>query len=151
MRLSYPSLSSTCHTAVLRAPSGVRAANIAGSLGIPYPTLMADLTRQERHRLDADLVLPLMDATGSLAPLEFLAREMRCACIPIPASPVTEGTLTDQTIEAMGDFGELLTAVRDSLLDGKLTRTERELIASRGHRTVTAIMQLLQSVNETQE
>ena len=66
----YPSLAAVCHQMALRAPSGLDARTIADVAGYAsYNTMMSELSRQPGHKLGADMLLALMDAADSSAPV----------------------------------------------------------------------------------
>lgn len=81
----FPSAAAVMHQAVLRAPSGLDTRTIAEVAGYTnYNTMMSELSRQPGHKLGADMLLPLMDAAGSNAPVEFLARERGGVFLVLP-------------------------------------------------------------------
>ena len=148
--LTYPSLAAIFHAAVKYAPSGLSAEQIADRLGKNYPTLMCELSRQQGHKLAADLVLPLIDATGSDEALHFLARQCGGCFVPLPEVAAPMQTMTRQTIDAMHTSAELLTAVSDSLADSKISLGELELIAKKGNAAIVALLQLLRMMEKIQ-
>lgn len=64
-----------CQHAVKYAPNGISAEAVADALGMRYATLMSQLSAQPGHKLGADIVLPVMQLTGSTAPMHHLARQ----------------------------------------------------------------------------
>ncbi len=83
MSAEFPSLTAVLHELVKHAPSELTARTIAELAGKDYNTLMSELSRQPGHKLGADLLLPLMELTGSDAPLNFLARERGGVFVPM--------------------------------------------------------------------
>ena len=71
----FPSLRERVHACVLRS-SRLDGKAIAKRLGIPYQTFMSDVSGQPKHKLNAEWLLPIMAVTGSIEPLQFMAREM---------------------------------------------------------------------------
>ena len=68
----YPSVTALMQRVVKEARNGVPPKAVAHILGLEYGTLMAQLGRRSNHKLDADLLLPLMEITDSHAPLHLL-------------------------------------------------------------------------------
>lgn len=149
-RLTYPSLAAVFHAAVKYAPSGLSAEQIADRLGKNYPTLMCELSCQKGHKLAADLVLPLMDATGADEPLHFLAGQMGGVFVKLPEVDAPMQAMTRQTIDAMHTSAELLTAVADSLKDEKISLGELELIGKKSNAAITSMLQLLRMLERVQ-
>lgn len=102
---AYPSLTAILHEMVKHAPSGLTARTIADLLGKDYQTLMSELSRQPGHKLGADLLLPLMDLTGSDAPLNFLARERGGVFVPVPPNN-NAADLAPAILASVKEFGE---------------------------------------------
>lgn len=146
MRPMFPSLAAVLHQTVKRAPNGQRAETIADLVGKPYHTLMSELSGQPLHKLGADLVLPIMEATGSDAPMHFLAREMGGVFIRLPEVGSGSNPVQQQCLVAVKEFGELIGRTAEALADGRLSGEERRTITREGHEAVTAIMALLQQV-----
>lgn len=147
----YPSLTAVLQVAVKRAPNGLSAEQIADLVGRRYTTLLNELAQQPGHKLGADLVLPLMDATGSFKPMHFLARQMGGVFVRLPLVDAPVAEATQQTIAAMRDFSELLTAVAEALKDGRVTLGELELIGAKGDKAVRAILTLTREMERLQE
>ena len=72
----YPSVTGLVRQVVKEAHNGVPPKAVAHILGVEYGTFMAQLGRRSNHKLDADLLLPLMEITDSYAPLHLLAEAM---------------------------------------------------------------------------
>jgi hypothetical protein len=145
-----PSLTSVLQVAVKRAPNGHSSEQVADMLERRYTTLMNELAQQPGHKLGADLVLPIMEATGSLKPLHFLARQMGGTFVRLPLVDTPVAEATQQTIAAMRDFSELLTAVTEALKDGRVTLGELELIGAKGDKAVRAILTLTREMERMQ-
>lgn len=147
-RHEYPPLSPILHKLVMRAPSGIDAQTIARMLGWKYPTMMSELSGQPGHKLGVDKLLPLMDVTGSDTPMHFLARELGGAYITLPAYQEGDDPVQQQCLVAVKEFGELIAACAEALADNDLKPDERAKIRREGHEAVTAIMALLQAVED---
>ena len=76
----YPSVTALMQRVVKEARNGVPPKAVAHILGMEYGTFMAQLGRRSNHKLDADLLLPLMEITDSYAPLHLLAEAMGDFC-----------------------------------------------------------------------
>ena len=147
-RHSYPPLSPILHHLVMRAPSGIGAQTIADMLGWRYATMMSELSGQPGHKLGVDKLLPLMDVSGSDAPLHFLAREMGGVFIKLPEVREGDDPVQQQCLVAVREFGEMIAACADALADNDLKPDERAKILREGHEAVTAIMALLKLVEK---
>ena len=71
----FPSLRQCVHASVLGCDT-LDGKGIAERLGLNYQTFMSSVSGQPEHKLDADWLLPIMATTGSVEPLQFMAREM---------------------------------------------------------------------------
>ncbi|WP_302293066.1 phage regulatory CII family protein [Bilophila wadsworthia] len=142
------SLTAILHELVKDAPSGLPAKFIAARIGRDYNTLMSELSRQPGHKLGADLILPLMQLTGSIQPLDALAAEMGAVCVPLP--PAGDGChpVHRQCMVAVQEFGRLMGATADALEDGTITADERDAIAAKGYEALAAIVALLKAVEQ---
>jgi hypothetical protein len=150
-RSQYPSLAEVLRQTVKRSASGIPAETVADLLGKPYATLMSELSGQPGHKLGADLVLPLMEITGSDAALHFLAREMGGAFVRLPQAAPGAEPVQRQCLIAVREFGELVGRTAQALADDRLTAQERREILREGHEAVTAIMALLRQVEGGRE
>ena len=146
----YPSLTAVLQISVKRAPNGLSSEQIADRVERRYPTLMSELSGQAGHKLGADLVLPIMEASGSTDALDFLCREMGGTFVRLPLVDTPVAEASQQTIAAMHDFAELLTAVTDALQDGRVTLGELELIGAKGDKAVRGILTLLRELERMQ-
>ena len=113
-----------CQHAVKYAPNGISAEAVADALGMRYATLMSQLSAQPGHKLGAEIVLPIMQVTGSAAPMHHLARQMGGVYVELP--PVSPGghEVTASLVESVRQFGEFAAQVAQSLDDGIITAEE---------------------------
>uniref|UniRef100_I2Q2M0 Uncharacterized protein n=1 Tax=Desulfovibrio sp. U5L TaxID=596152 RepID=I2Q2M0_9BACT len=146
VRHNYPSLSPILHQVVLRAPSGIGSMAIADLLGWKYSTMMSELSGQPGHKFGVDKLLPLLDVTDSDVPMHFLARERGGVFIRLPAESCGVDPVHQQCMVAIKEFGELIAACAEALLDNDLKPDDRASIMREGHEAVTAIMGLLRLV-----
>ena len=62
---TYPLLTPIMRQLVLHAPNKVPAKAVAAFLGRDYTTLLAEVGERSGHKAGVELMLPLMDVTGS--------------------------------------------------------------------------------------
>jgi hypothetical protein len=82
--------------------------DIADAVGKPYSTLMRELDpKDDRAKLGVELLLPLMQACDSTAPLRHLAEALDCRLVSnrgiIPDKPTFHEELLD-TYQALVDY-----------------------------------------------
>lgn len=152
MSRPVPSLTAVLHEAVKDAPSGLTAASIAELAGRDYSTLMSELSRQRGHKLGADLLLPLMELTGSDAPLNFLARERGGVFVPMRPD-ATAADLGPAILQSVREFGEYAAEAAQDIADGKIPADQLQRILKEGQEAATAIvtfMELARAVHQRQ-
>ncbi len=145
-KIGYSSLTAVLHADVKNAPSGLDARTIADLLDKPYATLMSELSRQEGHKLGADFVLPIMDVTESRRAIKFLAREMGGVYVQMPQR-TSEHMLHRQCMDAVRDFGKLMTEMAQALEDGRLSKSENERISRAGHEVLATVTVMLRAAD----
>lgn len=152
MEEKYPSFTAVLHSAVKSAPSGLDAQTIAATLGKPYPTFMSEISRQPNHKLGADLILPIIDLTGSIIPMQFLARKLGGVFIKVPPASQQMGSELLQTLaDSVKEFGEFASETAQSISDGKIPADQLARIQKEGHEAVESIMQMLKLARLTHE
>lgn len=144
----YPSLAAVAHAAVKSAPSGLDARTVADFLAKPYNTLMSELSGQPGHKAGMDLLLPLMEVTGSTAPLDFLAREMGGIYVALPKAHA-DHPAHQECMATVREFGELMAQAGTALEDGVVTREECEQVSAAGYRAIQAISTLLLAMSRS--
>lgn len=137
------SLTRICHAAVKCAPSGLSAEDVADVLGVNYKTMMAELSGAERHKFGLDLLVPLVQATGSDAPLKAIGRACGCVFIRLPEVGKVEQPMLDSMAASVREFGDLLAALGDALRDGVISRVEADRITKEGHEALEAVMKVI--------
>lgn len=148
----YPSAAAVAHQMVLRAPSGLNARTIAELAGYTnYNTMMSELERQQGHKLGADKLLPLMDAAGSNAIVEFLARERGGVFLEIPAPAHGGGELAASLAKSILEFGEFASEAAASITSGAISRDQMDRINKEGQEAVEAIMSMIKLARVTHE
>ena len=141
--LPTPSLTAVCHAAVKNAPSGLGTKTIADLLGRDYNTMMSELSRQSGHKFGADLVLPVMQITGSLAPMNFLARQLGGVFICLPHE-AGQNALVDSLLTCVREFGEFAAEAAADIADGNLPADQYMRICKEGQEAATAIMKVME-------
>ena len=152
MSAEFPSLTAVLHELVKHAPSELTARTIAELAGKDYNTLMSELSRQPGHKLGADLLLPLMELTGSDAPLNFLARERGGVFVPMRPE-ATAADLGPAILKSVREFGEYAAEAAQDIADGKIPADQLQRILKEGQEAATAIvtfMELARAVHQRQ-
>lgn len=152
MSAEFPSLTAVLHELVKHAPSELTARTIAELAGKDYNTLMSELSRQPGHKLGADLLLPLMELTGSDAPLNFLARERGGVFVPMRPD-ATAADLGPAILKSVREFGEYAAEAAQDIADGKIPADQLQRILKEGQEAATAIvtfMELARAVHQRQ-
>ena len=139
-----------CQHAVKYAPNGISAEAVAYKLGLRYATLMSQLSAQPGHKLGAEIVLPIMQVTGSAAPMHHLARQLGGVYVELP--PVSPGghEVTASLVESVRQFGEFAAQVAQSLDDGIITAEEQARISRDGQMALSAIPKVMELSDRAQ-
>lgn len=141
------SLTDLLHRLALTAPSGKPAKAIAEDVGRPYHVLMQELNQDvATHKLGVELLIPLMRATGSDAPLHYLARAMGGAFIRLPQAGQGQAVTHQAVMTAVKEFGELIADLGEALADGRLKKSEKRKVARSAQEALTAIMEVVKLV-----
>lgn len=166
----YPRITPILRQLVLRAPNGLpakaptgrrpqavpvsraceaygnREQSVAGLLQRDYTTLLAEVGERSGHKAGVELLLPIMDVTGSDLPLDVMAEARGGFFVRMPESADEEHAVHRQCMAAVREFGELMQTVAKALEDGTITQDERRAIAEVGYRATTGILTLLRVV-----
>lgn len=138
----YPSPVPLLHALVKKAPSGLDAATIARLLGREYATLMSELSGQPGHKLGLDLLLPLMELTGSDEPLHWMARERGGIYVSVPYT-VGKSELVEGLVASVKEFGEFAAETGQDIADGRLPADQLQRIQKEGQEALTAILAVM--------
>lgn len=113
--------------------SGIDAVSIATRLNkrVGYLHDAANPDREDTH-FQAALLLPLMQVTGNLEPLRFIARELSCAVVELPQLTAQPGDIRQKFLIAVKEIGEDAAELERALADNRITsddalRLKREL------------------------
>ena len=142
-----PSITAIVHEDFKNPPSRLPGKIMAANLNKPYNTLIQELEgTRPTHKFAADLLLPIMRQTGSIRPLECLCEELGGAFVRLPAGSPTCAPAQQQCLIAVKEFGELMHAVGESLLDGTITTAEKERIHKEGYELISATLSLVRQI-----
>ena len=132
-----------CQHAVKYAPNGIAAEAVAEALGMRYATLMSQLSAQPGHKLGAEIVLPIMVATGCRAPIRHMAAELGGVFMELPPVSARNDAVTQGLVASVREFGEFAAQVAESIDDGVIRQEELRRISADGMEAVTAILQVI--------
>ena len=96
-------------------------------------------------KLDADWLLPIMATTGSVEPLQFMAREMGGVFGKVKPCTGT-GDLMDTLISSVKEFGEYAAECAEDIRDGRLPRDQHDRILKEGQEALASIASMMQLV-----
>ena len=105
---------------------------------------MSELSGQPRHKMGADLLLPLMQPAESAAPMHYLARELSGVYVPLPPGAAGECEVTRALLGTVKEFGEFAVEVSESLMDGSITAEELTRINHEGQHALSAILAVME-------
>lgn len=147
----YPRITPILRQLVKSAPNGLPAKAVAELISCDYSTLLADVGERGNHKAGVELLLPLMDVTGSCLPLDVMADAMDGFFVRMPSVEGDCGEMTAQCLASVREFGNLMATVADALADGRISEDERRTISEKGYRAQTAILALLRLVEITSQ
>lgn len=136
-------LTAICQAMAKNAPNGLSAEQLADLVGCSYATLMSELSCQPGHKLGAERMLALMKSAGSVAPLQFMARELGGVFVEMPHCSSGCHEITRSLLESIREFGEFASEVGRSLEDGTITHEELERINVEGQEALAAILRVM--------
>ncbi len=132
-----------CRRAVKHAPNGLSAEAVAERVGIRYSTLLSQLSGHDAHKLGADLLVPIMVATGCRAPIRHMAAELGGVFVELPPVSALNDAVTQSLVASVREFGEFAAQVAQSIDDGVIRRDELDRIFADGLDAVAAILQVI--------
>ena len=138
----FPSLRQYVHASVLGCDT-LDGKGIAERLGLNYQTFMSSVSGQPKHKLDADWLLPIMATTGSVEPLQFMAREMGGVFVKVKPCTGT-ADLMDTLISSVKEFGEYAAECAEDIRDGRLPRDQHDRILKEGQEALASIASMMQ-------
>ncbi|WP_459900053.1 phage regulatory CII family protein [Desulfobaculum senezii] len=132
---------------VKAAPSGMIADSLASHLGKSYSTLMNELNDAiPTHKLGLLDGLEVISLCDSEASRYQIARILGGMFVRLP--DVVDGTCESQkqALQAVQEFGEVITAYNEAAADHVITADELVHIEKEGHEALTAIQSFIESV-----
>lgn len=132
-----------CRRAVKHAPNGISAEAVAERVGMRYSTLLSQLSGHDAHKLGADLLVPIMVATGCRAPIRHMAAELGGVFMELPPVSARNDAVTKGLVASVREFGEFAAQVAESIDDGVIRQEELRRISADGMEAVTAILQVI--------
>lgn len=135
-------LTSIMHSAVKAALSGVKARAAMQGLGLNYQSIMSDLSRQERHKFDADLVLPLSIAVKTDAAVNYLAQGLGGVFVRLPGPGVGKNDLVGSLALSIREFGEMMADAAQAFEDGVVCSRELASFEKEYYEALQAIVTL---------
>lgn len=140
-----------CQAAAKNAPNGLSAEQIADVLGCSYATLMSELSGQPGHKLGAERMLALMKCAGTVAPMQFMARELGGVFVEMPQYANGDRGITKSLVESIREFGEFASEMGKALEDGVITPEELERINVEGQEALAAILRVMRLAKEKRD
>lgn len=147
--MSNTMLTKILHAMVKDAPSNIPAKTIAELLHKPYATLMLELGNDKQHKLDADLVIPIIKLTESDAAINHIARELGGVFVPVPDPADSPACLVTTLADSIKEFGEFAAETAQSLSDGIISKQELIRIEKEGYEAIVAIVAMMKLAKVT--
>lgn len=139
----YPSVRAVAHQMVLRAPSGLSAKVLWELVGYTnYNTMMSELSAQDKHKLGADMLLPLMDVCDSNAPVEFLAEERGGVFVKLSPVQTPTKSMTIQLASTVKECGEAAASGAAHIISGKVTKAQFAAFKKENREAIAALLAL---------
>jgi hypothetical protein len=98
---------------------------ISDEIGKPYHTLLREISPDDHGaKFGIESLLPLMIATGSIKPLEYLAARMGCRIVCLKSCEPDKATLLEELLD---DY-QAVSAFHQSMVDEKPLESVHELM-----------------------
>lgn len=125
-------------------------AEIAERIGRPENYLRKATSQyDDAHPLRGDLIVPLTTATGNFALINYLARACGGVFFQLPDVRTDDyADILNQTATVVGEFGDVLTDLRASLADNRVTSGEAARVAQQGNEAIAEIARLVRMVED---
>lgn len=148
----YPSVRAVTHQMVKSAPSGLSAKVLWEPAGYTnYQTMMSELSGQDKHKLGADMLLPLMDVCESDAPVELLATERGGVFVKLPPVQAHTTSMTLQLAHTVKECSEAAAHAAVHIIDGKVTREEFASFKKENREAIAALLALEHLMEQSSE
>lgn len=137
----HKSVRAVAHHMVLNAPSGLSAKVLWRVVGYTnYNTMMSELSAQDKHKLGADMLLPMMDACDSDAPVEYLAEERGGVFVKLPQAQPMHKSLTIQLANTVKECSEAAAVAAAHIIDGKVNKEEFKAFRKENREAIAALL-----------
>lgn len=137
-------LTGICQEAVQKKGTKI----VAAELGVNSDVLGNELNPfNDRNKLGADMVYPIMRTCSDDSPIHFLAQLRGGVFIKLP-KPNPDCPVDQASIKAVKEFGELMAAYGGALEDGSICREDLTKILKEGYEAVESIMALLKQAEQ---
>jgi hypothetical protein len=144
------SLTQLIHDMVLE---GMKPAKVvAEEIGKPYTTLLREINPYDSGaKVGADLLLPLMHATGSMEPLEYLANNLGYVLVPMKRNARASTNTMGMAMNLLQEFGEFAKTLKTAMENGDVHGRELEEVQKAGYNAATATINLIESLRAVSE
>ena len=121
--------------------SSTNSREIAKKIDKPYPTLMREINPEDTGaKVGVNDLIPLMEVTGNIEPLTYLANSMKFLLIPYELDIKDTNQATLISLDLMEGFGRYANALK-AALKGRASDPRVVLdVEKYGHEAMTAIM-----------
>lgn len=121
------------------------AKHVASEIGKPYPTLLREINPFDNGaKIGVESLTPLMKAADSLKPLEYLAKQMGCALVPMKAECASSWKAATSALDALEQMGDLSKSLRRALVQGDVDQDDFDAIEKAAQNTASAAMTLVE-------
>lgn len=137
---------SLLHKAAHKAPSGVSIEQLAEALGVSKPTMNMRLHPDYPERGFRIEDMPtFVRMTGDDAPLHFLCEKCGGEFVRMPEVKVRGIPVHMACMDAVEEFGRLMTECSAALADGRVSAEESDRLAAAGYKAIHEILRLLKT------
>ena len=88
-------------------------------------------------------LIPLIRTTDDFTVLNFIERSLGRVAVPIPPAHTSIKDIYRLSMQAIKEFGELMSCLDEAIADGRLSAVEKAEICREGYEAIQAIMQLV--------
>lgn len=96
-------------------------------------------------------LIPLVRATGDYSLLDFIEHSLGRIAIPVPSVPIELPDVYRLTMQAVAEFGYLMSEIDGAVADGKITNIEIDHILKEGYHAIQAIAALLEGLKREEK
>lgn len=91
-------------------------------------------------------LVPLIRSTGDFAVLDQIEDSLGRVAIPVPKASGTSNEIVRLTMKSVSEFGELMSVLDASILDGRLTNEEIDRLKAESYDAIQAITALMYQI-----